>query len=128
MNQYSPYATVGGTNEGVGFAASKPHSGIGIASFVIACLGGLAMLGLIVMAGVMETSSPGGMDEDSASAVLLGLSMIGIAFGLVLSAILGIVSLFQTTRKKLFGILGLSISVVIEALFLSILVIGLMMG
>jgi len=104
------------------------HSGLGVSSFIIACIGAISMLAFIVAAAVIESSSPNGMDEDSAQAVMLGLGMIGTALVMLLSAGLGIASICQSTKKRLFGILGLCMSVGVVAIFLLLLIVGLMMG
>ncbi len=109
-------------------AGKTMHSGLGVSSFVIACFGSISMFALIVTAAVMESSSPNGMDEESTEAIVLGLAMIGTALGLLLSTGLGIGSICQSTKKRLFGILGLSISVGVVAIFLLLLIVGLTMG
>ncbi|MBO6513328.1 MAG: hypothetical protein JJ974_05120 [Phycisphaerales bacterium] len=88
----------------------------------------MAMIAAIVIAGVMENSTPGGMDEESAGAMLLGFGMLFDGFLLLVAAVLGLVSLFQSTRKKLFGILGLCFSLGMFTLFVGLMILGLMMG
>jgi hypothetical protein len=84
----------------------QKHSGLGIASFITSIASGVITFLLIVIAGVMEASSPGGIDEESASAVILGLSLIAF-LGVSLVALgLGIAGIVQKNRKKIFAILG----------------------
>lgn len=97
------------------------HSGLGIASFVVSLAGGAALMGLIIAAGVIEATAPGTMDANSPASVFLGLLIIGSGGLDVVSAALGIASLFQTQRKKTFGVLGLVFSI------LTILGIGVLM-
>jgi hypothetical protein len=86
------------------------HSGIGIASFTMS-LGILVVTFiLVVIAGVMEASTPGGIDEESPAAIMLGLGIIGMVVLNVAAFGLGIGTLFQRTRKKLFGVLGMTFS------------------
>ena len=102
------------------------HSGLGISSFVISTLTGVAMLVLIVLAGVLETTTPGGMDEESLAAVLIGLFMFAFLFIDLLAAGLGIAGLLQKDRKKIFAILGVIIAVATILLTMLLLVVGLM--
>lgn len=102
------------------------HSGLGIASFVISTVMGVAMLVLIVLAGVLETTTPGGMDEESLAAVLIGLFMFAFLFIDLLAAGLGIAGLLQKDRKKIFAILGVIIAVATILLTMLLLVVGLM--
>ncbi|KAA2284581.1 hypothetical protein [Arenimonas fontis] len=82
------------------------HSGLGIAAFVISLVAGIAIFAAIVVAGVMEASRPGGLDENSPEAVLLGLVLIALLFMDVVALGLGIAGLFQRERRKIFAILG----------------------
>ena len=79
-----------------GFQVTK-HSGLGIASFVLAMMIGLFEFVLIVFAGIMETMTPGGMDEESLAGLAGNLAGVG----------LGIAGLVQRQRKKVFSTLGL---------------------
>ncbi len=87
------------------------HSGMGIAAFVISLLAGAFMLGLVVVAGAIEMSTPGGMDERSLTALGLGLLILLTMVADVVAAALGIAALAQRDRKKVFGILGLVFAV-----------------
>ncbi len=83
------------------------HSGIGITSFVISIVVGCAEIILVTVAGFMEAGTPGGMDEESPQAIMLGLGIIG---GLLLCLVgigLGIAGVVPKDRRKLFAILGL---------------------
>ena len=84
---------------------TRPHSGLGIASFIISLAAGAALVVLLGIAGVIE-SQPGGMDEGSAGAVLVGLLLALTALAHVLALGLGIAALVQAGRSKLFGVLG----------------------
>ena len=87
-------------------ASPVRHSGIGITSFVIALFAGLFMFLLIIMAGILEASSPGGIDEDSMQALTVGLLIFAAMSVDLVALVLGIIGLFQKDRKKLFPILG----------------------
>jgi len=84
----------------VAATVERKHSGLGISSFVISLVGGFAMFLLFCVAGFMETTTPGGIDESSGVAVVLGL---GLAIG----------ALTQKNRKKVFSILGLVFNAVV---------------
>ena len=84
---------------------TRPHSGLGIASFILSLAAGAALVVLLGIAGVIE-SQPGGMDEESAGAVLVGLLLALTALAHVLALGLGIAALVQAGRSKLFGVLG----------------------
>lgn len=103
------------------------HSGLGIASFCVSLLTALGIFATIAVASVMELSTPGGMDEDAPSTVIVGLIIIAgilIAFG---SAIAGLASCFQRDRLKIFGILGAGIGGLAALATLGLIVIGLTM-
>lgn len=53
------------------------HSGIGIASFAMSLGILIVTFILVVVAGVMEASTPGGINEESPAAIMLGLAIIG---------------------------------------------------
>lgn len=101
----------------------KKHSGLGIASFIISMAVGILMLLLFAVAGVMETSTPGGIDESSAGAMLVGLFLIGLLFLDVIALGLGIAGLTQSHRNRIFAILGMvfASSTMIITLFLMLL-------
>lgn len=127
MNQYAH----SGPSDNTSFDEAinkKPHSGIGISSFILSLVSSVGLVATTTIAGVMENSTPGGVDEESAEAILLGLVMIGLALMLPVSAVLGLVSLFQSSRKKLFGILGLCFSLGMFILFVGLMIVGTMMG
>ena len=82
------------------------HSGVGIAAFIISLLMGFITFIVVVIAGVLETSSPGGIDQNSVAAAVVGLLIIGCILVQLVALGLGIAGLVQKNRKKLFAILG----------------------
>lgn len=84
---------------------TQPHSGLGIASFVVSLAASALLLMLIGIAGALD-SQPGGMDGDSAAAILLGLVMAFSGFAQLLALGLGIAAIVQVGRNKLYGVLG----------------------
>ena len=106
---------------------SPRHSGFGIASFVLGLFLALLEFGLFAAAGVMEASTPGGMDENAPATIAIGLAMLaGIALCL-LGLLLGVVSLFDG-RRKAFGVLGICVNLAVPAAAGGLIAIGLAMG
>lgn len=92
------------------------HSGIGIASFIMCIVAFVSIFVVVIIAGVLEESTPGGLSETSPQAMIIGLLVILFALLDLIALVLGIVGLAQRNRKKLFAILG--------TLFSSITIIG----
>jgi hypothetical protein len=107
---------------------NQKHSGIGIASFVISIISGTLILLLMGIAGMMEVSTPGGLDEESAGAVIIGLLLFAFVGGSLIALGLGIGGLIQKGKKKIFAILGTIFSslTILVAVFVTFL--GLAMG
>lgn len=101
------------------------HSGMGIASFIMSLLLGPGLFLLVIIAGVLQASTPGGIDNTSPAAVFLGLIMLFTA-GLTLIGIgLGIAGVVQKKRKKIFAVLGLIFNSVVVLAFLLLMIVGL---
>ena len=112
-SQYSPYAP-----------AAK-HSGLGIASFVIAIIVGVIELETIVIAAVIGMNAGAkGIADDSPEAMGIGLgAFCGLALA-VLGGILGLIGCFQPNRRKVFAILGLLFNAAILVLVVALVIIG----
>ena len=106
----------------------QKHSGLGIASFITSIVSGIFIFLFIVVASVMEASTPGGMDEESAGAVTVGLSLIACMGASFIALGLGIGGLLQKERKKIFAILGTVFSAVSLVGTIFLVIIGLAMG
>ncbi|HJX24537.1 MAG TPA: hypothetical protein VJ252_00135 [Chthoniobacterales bacterium] len=106
---------------------AKKHSGIGIASFAISLGAGLGIFLVFVIAGIMETTTPGGMNEKSASAIIVGFSIIGLLFANLVAIGLGLGGLMKKGKKKLFAVLGTVFSSVITLGTIVLIAIGLIM-
>ncbi|MFP4173662.1 MAG: hypothetical protein ACLFV4_12195 [Candidatus Hydrogenedentota bacterium] len=106
---------------------TRKHSGLGIASFITSLVSGFFLLIMFGVAGVMETTTPGGIDEESAEAMIVGLFIFAF-LGLSLVALgLGIAGLAQNDRRKIFALLGTIFSGVSIIGTLLIMIIGLTM-
>ena len=103
------------------------HSGFGIASFAIGILSGLAEFAMVVIAGVMEASTPGGVNEEAPAVILLGLCLIGGGLAL-LGIVLGIVGLVQANRSKIFAVLGLVFNALVILGVIGLMIVGIAMG
>jgi hypothetical protein len=88
----------------------KTHSGLGIASFVTSLACAILVLIMLAIAGVMEASTPGGLDEESPAAMGVGCGMFIFLLGSLVALGLGIGALFQQNRNKVFPILGVVLS------------------
>lgn len=106
----------------------RTHSGLGIASFITALVSALLMLVLVVIAGIMQSSAPEGVDENSPAAMGVGCSMVLFLLCALVALGLGIGALFQKDRHKVFPILGVVISALTLVLSLALMVIGLIVG
>jgi hypothetical protein len=100
-----------------------PHSGVGVASFItglVVLLMILAGFGLVVMAAVQAQNS--GMPPPMAWVGIFLL--IGASIFAVVGTGLGIGALFQRRRKKVFGIIGLSLNVLVLLGGLALVLVG----
>lgn len=104
------------------------HSGLGIASFVMAVVMTCVMVVLFAFAGYLEMSTPGGVDEDSAGAITVGLALMASWVLILVSLALGIAGLFVGQRKRVFAILGVVIGGGILLLSIGLMLLGLAMG
>jgi hypothetical protein len=103
------------------------HSGLGIASFVMGLIFGLILFVLIGIAGVQEVSNPGGMDENSPFAMVLGLLLLGALLMNLVGAALGLAGVLQKNRRKIFAVLGLVFNLLAVLGTGSLMVLGMMM-
>ena len=109
-------------------AVNTRHSGFGIASFVIACVSAVLIFVLLLVAGVIESSTPGGMDEQSPVAIAIGLAAIVFVFLALVGLGLGIAGLFQSERKKVFAVLGTIFGLITVLGTAAIVAVGMMMS
>lgn len=105
-------------------AVERKQSGLGISSFVISLGGGFAMFLLFCVAGYMETTTPGGIDEKSGIAVLLGLVIFAVIALHLLGLGLAIGALTQKDRKKVFSVLGLIFNAIVVVGTIAVIMIG----
>ena len=84
---------------------TQPHSGLGIASFIISLCADILLVLLLAVLGVLQ-SRPGGLDENSAAANTMGLGLLLTTLALTVALGLGIAALAQPGRNKVYGVLG----------------------
>ena len=106
----------------------QKHSGLGIASFITSIVSGFFIFLVIVIAGVMETSTPGGMDEESAGAVMVGLFLFAFLGTSLVALGLGIGGLIQKERKKIFAVLGTVFAAATIVVTIFLMMLGVSMG
>ena len=85
------------------------QSAIGIASLAVAAVSIVATFAVFIVAGVIETNTPGGMNEDSTGALIVGLGIFGCIGLDILSIGLGIGGIFQKTKERLCAVIGTSL-------------------
>ncbi|WP_447593413.1 hypothetical protein [Aquipseudomonas campi] len=102
----------------------QKHSGLGIASFIISIVTGILIFLLFIVAGVIESSTPGGINEESTEAIVLGLFIILMLFINLVAIGLGIGGLCQSERKKIFAILGTIFSSLTTLLAILLIIVG----
>ena len=108
--------------------ASKRSSGLGTASFITSLIAGVGLVATVVAAGVIETTTPGGMDPNSVQAILIGLLIFGFVGASLVALGLGIGGLFQHQRRKGFAIVGVCVAGLEVVGTVMLILIGLRMG
>ena len=93
-------------------------------SLVLAITSALISFLIVLIAGVWEVSAPGGVDENSAAAVLLGLTLFGSLGINLVSLGLGIAGIVQKRRNRVFAFIGTSIAAASFVISVSIIVAG----
>ena len=106
----------------------KKHSGLGIASFITSIISAILIFILMVAAGLIAASSPGGMDQASPAAVMIGLLLFAFLFISLVALGLGVGGIFQKERKKIFSVLGAIFSAVTIICTVSVVILGMTMS
>jgi hypothetical protein len=120
--------TVGANVYNIGYDyVPMKHSGLGVASFIMAMVLGVSDFALLIYAGLAEAGSPGGIDEESVVAIILGLFIIGSVFANVAGIALGIAGVVQRDRQKVFSVLGVVFNSAIVFGMIALMLIGMMM-
>ena len=104
------------------------QSKLGIASLLISIFTAIGLFIVVLIASVMEANTYGGIDEESAGAIILGLFFLGFGFLDLLAIGLGIAGIFQNQRRRATAIIGTIISSAILIITVSLIGIGLAIG
>ena len=110
------------------FRRELPHSGPGVASFILGLLSGVAVVGVLVLAGVLAMRTGGDLDEESPEALLVGGALLIALLAALVGAILGGIGLAQQHRKKLFAVIGLCFNLLVLLGAAGVLVLGMLLG
>jgi hypothetical protein len=107
----------------------QKHSGLGIASFVIACVAVVfIIIAFVTMVGATSGMTEGMTEEQILSEAPGLVAGVLIFFFVVLlnlvGGILGIIGLFNKNRKKLFAILGTVFNLLGFVLFIIMMIAG----
>jgi hypothetical protein len=98
---------------------------LGISSLGITVLSALLIILLLLIGGVLEATKPGGIDDNSPEAMLLGLALFGIVGLDMLGIGLGIGGLCQRKSSKVLPGLGVAFGIMVIFGVFIIMVIGL---
>ncbi len=104
------------------------HSMLGIVSFAMSLILGVLLFLLFVIAGIMESTTPGGIPKDSPKTMVLGLLLIAAFLADLVALGLGIAGLCASQRKKVFALLGTIFAAGTLFVALSLMVIGSLVG
>ncbi|MBN2022695.1 MAG: hypothetical protein JW809_07855 [Pirellulales bacterium] len=108
------------------FAPPPPrerHSRLGIASFVLALLSGFAIVAAFSAIFVMAIDAPQ-RRPDTLFALAIGTTILASMAVSFVGLALGIASVVQSTRKRVFGILGLVFNTILFFAMCGIMAIG----
>lgn len=103
------------------------QSVVGIISFVISLLSFFSGIGLFFISGIIQMSMKGGVQSNPFVAQMIGLMAILLLLQSFIGSILGFVNLFEKSKKKVFGILGMIINTLVWVSYIVIIFIGLAM-
>ncbi|MBL9215520.1 MAG: hypothetical protein JNG83_08600 [Opitutaceae bacterium] len=100
------------------------HSGLGITSFIVGIVAGVALFVSFGVAGFIHLQNPEGMDENSPVAMVIGMLIIGLCLIHLLGVGLAIGGLVQTDRRKVFPVMGLIVNALAILLTVGLIVLG----
>ena len=109
-------------------APALRFSGLGLSSLILSIVLGLSIFALVIYAGIMESNSPGGVQEDDPVLMIVGLGILLCMFGNLVGAVLGGVALCIKNRTKTLSVLGLVFNLLSLLAVLGLMIIGVMLG
>ncbi len=95
----------------------KPHSGLGIASFILSTSFGIQMLVSSILMFVVSRSAPCSFVEDSPESIGFFVYLVMCSAVVFIGLSLGIAGLFQSDRRKLFPLFGTLFSLLVFGSF-----------
>lgn len=101
------------------------HSGVGVASFILAVLSCLTMCALFISAVYMQVQDPMMVEPDDGTSMLWNSTAIGAALLAVVGLVLGIMGLLTAGRRKRYAVLGIAFNGLTVLTVVSLLVMGL---
>ena len=105
----------------------KKHSMLGIISFGISIAVGVLMLALFVVGGILYAHRAP-QSRDYPGQMMVGFAGIFLMAADLVAVGLGIAALFEGERKRVFGIIGLALSVGTIVGSVGLIIVGLMVG
>ena len=90
--------------------SAKRHSGLGVASFVLALVSIVAMIAVFSYAGYIEGTAEGGVGADESTAMLIGFATFACIALLLVGLVLGLAGLFQSGRRRVFAAVGIGLN------------------
>ena len=90
--------------------ADARNSGLGIASFALALISLVATIAVFGYAGYLEISTAGGISEESAEAIMIGLAIFACIGMMIVGLVLGLVALFQKGKRRTFAAIGVGLN------------------
>jgi hypothetical protein len=108
---------------------SLRHSGVGIASVIIAVLSVVGLMATLIGAVILVANDPSVFENEQAPATIaVGLSVIACMLLSLVGAALGIGGLAQRGRKRAVPAIGLSVNALIVLLMLGLIALGMAAG
>ncbi len=106
-----------------GAGTDLKHSGLGVASFVLALVAAVGLIVLIIAASAIS-AGPNGLDPRSAGAITIGLLIFVCLFMALIGLGLGIAGIVQKRYRRLFAIIGTAINGLLILGVLALMMIG----
>ena len=128
---YTPVSPYGYGGAPMGYYGGVPtkHSGVGIASVVLAVLSGLIVFGTLAVGTMMTVDDPTAFEDENATATkVLGFFILTPAVVALMGLGLGVGAAVQREHRKTFGVIGLVLNGAIVVLVVGLLVLGALIG
>lgn len=103
---------------------TRTHSKLGIVSFFMGIVIGIGEFALVVIAGIMSVTEPGGVDANAPQMIILGLFLIAGMLAALAGVVLAIVGLVERNRYRVFPMLGLAVNGLIVLGVIGLMVVG----